>query len=47
MWDTHLRLFARTLGIDIAEATEPELVATYSDLDLEIAETADDAEDDA
>ena len=37
----------KKVGIDIAEATEPELVATYSDLDLEIAETADDAEDDA
>ena len=47
MWDTHLRLFARTLGIDIAEATEPELVATYSDLDLEIAETADGTEGEA
>ena len=37
----------RTLGIDIAEATEPELVATYSDLDLEIAETADGTEGEA
>ncbi|MGO3024767.1 MAG: hypothetical protein ACTIIH_16240 [Brevibacterium sp.] len=41
MWDTHLRLFARTLGINIAEVTEPELVAVYSDLDLEVAESAD------
>lgn len=37
MWDTHLRLFARTLGIDIAEVSEPELVATYSALELETA----------
>ncbi len=41
MWDTHLRLFARTLGIDIAEATEPELVAAYSDLSHEAADTGD------
>lgn len=45
MWDTHLRLFARTLGMDIAEVTEPELVAIYSDLDLEAAESADAPED--
>ncbi|GAA1516244.1 hypothetical protein [Brevibacterium permense] len=45
MWDTHLRLFARTLGVDIAEVTEPELVAVYSDLDLEVAESADARED--
>lgn len=45
MWDTHLRLFARTLGMDIAEVTEPELVAVYSDLDLEVAESADARED--
>ncbi|MGM0698639.1 MAG: hypothetical protein ACQEVD_07315 [Actinomycetota bacterium] len=45
MWDTHLRLFARTLGMDIAEVTEPELVAVYSDLDLETAESADAPED--
>ena len=35
MWDTHLRLFARSLGLAAAEATEPELVAAYSDLELD------------
>lgn len=43
MWDTHLRLFARTLGMDIAEVTEPELVSIYSDLDLEMADSGDGA----
>lgn len=38
MWDTHLRLFTRSLGLDIAEATEPELDAIYSALPLETAE---------
>src|SRR5690606_32369217 len=46
-WDAQLRLLARTLGSEIAEATEPELVATYPDLDLEIAETADGTEGEA
>lgn len=41
MWDTHLRLFVRVLGLDVAEATEPELVAAYSDLALEIADSGD------
>ncbi|TGD10655.1 hypothetical protein [Brevibacterium sp. S111] len=45
MWDTHLRLFARSLGLDVAEATEPELNAIYSDLALETADSADTAED--
>ncbi|SDS30482.1 hypothetical protein SAMN04489752_1420 [Brevibacterium siliguriense] len=43
MWDTHLRLFARALGLDIAEATESELDAVYSDLALEIADSGDGA----
>src|SRR5699024_4934475 len=34
MWDRHLRLFARSLVLAAAEATEPELVAAYSDLEL-------------
>ncbi len=41
MWDTHLRLFARALGLEIDEATEPELNAAYSDLSLEIADSGD------
>lgn len=45
MWDTHLRLFARSLGLDVAEATEPELNAIYSDLALETADSVDTAED--
>jgi hypothetical protein len=40
MWDTHLRLFARSLGLDVAEATEPELDAVYSNLDLETLDAA-------
>lgn len=35
MWDTHLRLFARSLGLDVAEATEPELLERYADLEVE------------
>ncbi|WP_209323496.1 hypothetical protein [Brevibacterium renqingii] len=38
MWDTHLRLFARTLGAEVAEMSEPELDAVYSNLELETAE---------
>ncbi|WP_152347314.1 hypothetical protein [Brevibacterium sp. CFH 10365] len=41
MWDTHLRLFARALGLEIDEATEPELNAAYSDLSLEVADSVD------
>lgn len=41
MWDTHLRLFARVLGLDVAEAGEEELLALYADLELEDSETAD------
>ncbi|MCU4296810.1 hypothetical protein D3I60_06925 [Brevibacterium permense] len=41
MWDTHLRLFARALGLDVAEATEPELDAVYANLALEIADSGD------
>lgn len=47
MWDTHLRLFARSLGLDVAEATEPELNAIYSDLALETADSSDTAEDES
>ncbi|MDN5775230.1 hypothetical protein PGC08_14705 [Brevibacterium sp. BDJS002] len=46
MWDTHLRLFARVLGLDVAEAGEEELLALYADLELEDSET-DDSEDDS
>lgn len=35
MWDTHLRLFARSLGLEAAEATEPELLERYADLEVE------------
>lgn len=35
MWDTHLRLFARSLGLEVAEATEPELLERYADLEVE------------
>ncbi|MBM6589006.1 hypothetical protein [Brevibacterium sp. RIT 803] len=45
MWDTHLRLFARVLGLDVAEADEEELLALYADLELEDSET-DDSETD-
>ncbi|HCG54956.1 MULTISPECIES: hypothetical protein [Brevibacterium] len=41
MWDTHLRLFARVLGLDVAEAGEEELLALYADLELEDSETHD------
>ncbi|WP_166823030.1 SRPBCC family protein [Brevibacterium limosum] len=41
MWDTHLRLFARALGLEIDEATEPELNAAYSDLSLDVADSGD------
>lgn len=46
MWDTHLRLFARVLGLDVAEAGEEELLALYADLELEDSE-AEDSEDGA
>lgn len=45
MWDTHLRLFARILGLDVVEAGEEELLALYADLELEDSE-ADDSESD-
>lgn len=35
MWDTHLRLFARSFGLEVAEASEPELLERYADLELE------------
>ncbi|SMX98921.1 MULTISPECIES: hypothetical protein [unclassified Brevibacterium] len=38
MWDTHMRLFARSLGLDVVEATEEELLALYADLELEHSE---------
>lgn len=41
MWDTHLRLFARALGLEIDEATELELNAAYSGLSLEVADSGD------
>ena len=40
MWDTHMRLFARALGLEVVEAEEAELLALYADLDLEDSETA-------
>lgn len=46
MWDTHLRLFARVLGLDVVEAGEEELLALYADLELEDSE-AEDSEDGA
>ncbi|WP_240373172.1 hypothetical protein [Brevibacterium zhoupengii] len=41
MWDTHLRLFARALGLDVVEAGEEELLALYADLELEDSESED------
>lgn len=32
MWDTHLRLFARAVGLDIADSDEDTLVDAYSSL---------------
>lgn len=43
MWDTHLRMFARTLGLDVPEASEDDLEAVYADLDLEVDDEAEDA----
>lgn len=45
MWDTHLRLFARTLGLDVVEAGEEELLALYADLELEDSEAENGASD--
>lgn len=47
MWDTHMRLFARTLGLEVVEADEAELLAIYADLELEDSKTDDAGEDDA
>ena len=41
MWDTHLRLFARVLGLDVVEAGESELLALYADLELEDSQDAE------
>lgn len=41
MWDTHLRLFARVLGLEAAEVDEAELLALYADLELEDSEGED------
>ncbi|WP_231442206.1 SRPBCC family protein [Brevibacterium zhoupengii] len=41
MWDTHLRLFARALGLDVVEVGEEELLALYADLELEDSESED------
>ncbi|MCF2587385.1 hypothetical protein [Brevibacterium sp. UCMA 11752] len=46
MWDTHMRLFARALGLDAVEVEEAELLALYADLELEDSEV-DDSEDGA
>ena len=45
MWDTHLRLFARVLGLDVVEAGEEELLALYADLELEDSEAENGASD--
>ncbi|MDN5593925.1 MAG: hypothetical protein L0G56_08035 [Brevibacterium sp.] len=45
MWDTHLRLFARILGLDVVEAGEEELLALYADLELEDSEAENGASD--
>lgn len=45
MWDTHLRLFARVLGLDVVEAGEEELLALYADLELEDSEVENGASD--
>ncbi|GAA1562978.1 hypothetical protein [Brevibacterium picturae] len=41
MWDTHLRLFARVLGLEVVEADESELLALYADLELEDSQDAE------
>ncbi|SDS84334.1 hypothetical protein SAMN04489751_3017 [Brevibacterium sandarakinum] len=41
MWDTHLRLFARVLGLEVVEAGESELLALYADLELEDSQDAE------
>lgn len=46
MWDTHLRLFARVLGLDVVEAGEEELLALYADLELEDSESEASASED-
>ncbi|GAA1934130.1 hypothetical protein GCM10009689_12350 [Brevibacterium antiquum] len=46
MWDTHMRLFARALGLEAVEVEEAELLALYADLELEDSEV-DDSEDGA
>ena len=38
MWDTHLRLFARVLGLEVTDLGEAELLALYADLELEDTE---------
>lgn len=43
MWDTHLRMFARTLGDDVPEVSEDELDALYSRLEIEVDDEAEDA----
>ncbi|GAA1850587.1 hypothetical protein [Brevibacterium marinum] len=45
MWDTHMRLFARTLGLEVVEADEAELLAIYADLELEDSATGGADED--
>ena len=45
MWDTHLRLFAKSLGLDADEIPEPQLLETYADLELEDSLAGDDDSD--
>lgn len=34
MWDTHLRLFARSLGLDVAEVDEAAITEIYANLEV-------------
>ncbi|GAA1631845.1 MULTISPECIES: hypothetical protein [Brevibacterium] len=42
MWDTHLRMFARSLGVEAPEADDDDLLRTYADLELEVDDAAED-----
>lgn len=47
MWDTHLRLFARVLGLEVAEVGEAELLEIYADLELDDSDAGADPTDDS
>ena len=41
--DEAIDWYARTLGLDVPEASEDDLEAVYADLDLEVDDEAEDA----